>query len=83
MPASHRLRLRRGERVAQSFRAAYIDRAKALHYKFNKDVLRDKNENYFMPSVLYPNFFGKLKGYTPLGPKISCNRSEVQGSRVS
>ncbi len=41
-----------GGRVAQSFRAASIGRAKALHYRFNKDVLHDKNENYFMPPVI-------------------------------
>jgi len=38
--------------VEQSFRAASNGTAKAVHYRFNKDVLHDKNENYFMPPVI-------------------------------
>jgi len=58
-----------GRRVAQSFRAASIGTAKAVHYRFNKDVLHDKNENYFMPPVLSNpknpiNTINTTKGYT-------------------
>ena len=38
--------------VAQSFRAASIGTAKAVHYRFNKDVLNDRNGNYFMPPLI-------------------------------
>ena len=43
---------RGGGRVAQSFRAASIGRAKALRYRYNKDDLHNKNENYFMSPVI-------------------------------
>ena len=47
----------------QSFRAASIVRTKALHYRFNKDVLHDKNENSFLLSVVYTDdkLIGALK----------------------
>jgi hypothetical protein len=40
--------------VAQSFRAASIGTVKTVRYRFNKDVLHHKNENYFMPVNIYP-----------------------------
>lgn len=33
-------------------RAAYIGSVKAVHFRCNKDVMHDKDENYFMPPAL-------------------------------